>query len=333
MTLPSAIRRPIPKKSSLTLWEKLTRTAVFSASVITLISLWLIWISYGYDLAYLREFGLSPDQLGRSPSDYLIRSYRPFLELLDGFAKILTWDGQQSIRTDLMWASILVFVSLSIVFAVMAWLYSSKRGRSPYIEQFPLSWLLPRLSVLWSSNMLLAARGLCSSASRLLRLTPLCAPAFRSLGNNHTTWQNRTTRWQVNTRLFGYGGGLATGASMFVAAYALFNVIFFVFATLIVTLTPLFFNGALAGARNAKMEVINPIHCVASLSQTRSICVRVIIKGCEVARGREIDRTDKRIFLYVRSTKKNIELPLNDAIVETVLDEKSAAASNHCKAP
>jgi hypothetical protein len=319
MTQPSAIRHRIAKaaktNSSLNLWEKLTRLAALLASFITLLSLWLIWMSYGYDLAYLEQFGLSPDQLGRSATDYLIRSYRPFLALLERMDKLFSWEGQAAIAEKLWWDSAGFALAVSLVLPFIAWCCSLTKGHKGYLEKKITIWT----HAIWHSNVTLAVRDLCSPVAVPVRII-------------RTAWLNQSTRWLVKVRLLGYLGGFLSGLGMFAAMYVLLNVMLSAIGFVVILLTLFPLSAATTGERYAKNEIINPKSCAPLHSHKKPTCVRVIIKGCEVARGREIDRTDKRLFLYIRSTQKPItmELPLNDAIVETVFDEKSPAPSASC---
>lgn len=57
--------------------------ATLFALVISALTLALTLFSYGHDLAYLESFGLTPEMLGRSPLDFLMRSYRPVVRFVE----------------------------------------------------------------------------------------------------------------------------------------------------------------------------------------------------------------------------------------------------------
>jgi hypothetical protein len=283
------------------------------AAAVTALTLWLIWLGYGYDLAYLGEFGLSPEQLGRGTSDFLLRSYRPLLAMAESLIKFDAWEAQQRILLRLAWSAAIVALFASSVLAFGAYAYSLRRRGSTTQER----WVATRFAAFWSSNLLLAFREL---------VTPVLGPALAL----RSVWIDETTRWLVPTRLVGIAGGFAMSVAAFASMYALILACAILLGIAITAVSGWPLSATQAGVRSARDGVINPSKCAVPPSYEGPHCVRIVTKDCEVARGRLIDRSSQRIFLFVKARKTNVDLPLSGSVVEDVADEQPPAQGKPC---
>jgi hypothetical protein len=66
----------------------------YGALPLTLVTLLLTLLGYGYDFGYLEAFGLRPEELQRTPLDFLLRSYKGLLVWVGLADKVWTWDYQ-----------------------------------------------------------------------------------------------------------------------------------------------------------------------------------------------------------------------------------------------
>ena len=294
-------------------WATAARAAKGLAAVVTVLTLWLIWLGYGYDLAYLGEFGLSPEQMGRGTSDFLLRSYRPLLAMAESLIKFEAWDAQQRILLGLAWAAAAVALFTSSVLAFSAYAYSLHR-RGPTAHE---RWVAEQFAVFWSSSLLLAVRELVSPVMRPAR-------AVRAV------WIDETTRWVVPTRLVGVAGGLATSVAAFASMYALILTCAFVLGIAITAVSGWPLSATQAGMRSARDGVINPAKCAVPPSYEGPHCVSIVVKDCEVARGRLIDRSTQRVFLFIKAQKTHVDLPLSASVVEDVADEEPPMQGKPC---
>ena len=78
-------------------------------STVPLVTIFLTLIGYGYDVAYLEEFGLSPTMVQHGPLDFLLRSTYAMVAVIKFYnelAQLLgTIEGLQTIWARLSWAS------------------------------------------------------------------------------------------------------------------------------------------------------------------------------------------------------------------------------------
>ena len=294
-------------------WAIAVRLAKILAATVTTLSLWLIWLGYGYDLAYLAEFGLSPEQLDRSASDFLLRSYRPLLAMAESLMKFNAWDSQQRILVGLVWPAALMALVTSALLALSAYAYSLRRRGSTYQER----WVMTRVSALWSSNMLLAVRD-------------LVAPVMRPARALRSVWVDKSTRWVFLTRVVGFAGGLAIGGALFVTMYVVILAAAFVLGVAITAVSGWPLTATQAGQKSAREGVIDPAKCAAARSYDGPHCVRVVINGCEVARGRLVDRGAQRIFLFMKAQNSPADFPMAKTIVEAVYDESPPSRGVPC---
>lgn len=294
-------------------WAIAARAAKGLAAAVTALTLWLIWIGYGYDLGYLGEFGLSPEQMGRGTSDFLLRSYRPLLAMAESLVKFNAWEAQHRLLLALAWPVAIVALFASSVLALGAYVYSLRR-RGPTGQE---RWVAARCAVFWSSNLVLAVREL---------VTPVMSPALAI----RSAWADETTRWFVPTRLVGVAGGLAISFAAFASMYALILVCAFVLVLAITAVSGWPLSATQAGVRSAREGVINPAKCAVPPSYEGPHCVRIVIRDCEIARGRLVDRNAQRIFLFMKAQKTHVDLPLMGSVVEDVAEEQPSVQGQPC---
>ena len=283
------------------------------AWVVAALTLWLIWLGYGYDLGYLGEFGLSPEQLGRGTSDFLLRSYRPLLVMAESLIRAQSWETQQRLLLALAWPFGIVAALATLTLALGAYAYSVRRHGWTRQEQ----WLATPVLVLWRSNLMIAVRELASPLATPVRVV-------------HRAWVDEGARWKIYTRLVGFAGGLAVGGMYLVVAYVLIVVSAFALGVAITAVSGWPLTATQAGRRSALESVIRPTKCGQPNSFEGPHCLRVVVQGCELARGRLIDRTSQRIFVFVRAKRAHVDLSLEGSIVEDVPDEIVPPPSESC---
>ena len=66
----------------------------YAALPLTVVTLLLTLLGYGYDFGYLEAFGLRPEDLQRTPLDFLLRSYKGLLVWVAMSDQVWTWDYQ-----------------------------------------------------------------------------------------------------------------------------------------------------------------------------------------------------------------------------------------------
>jgi hypothetical protein len=277
------------------------------AAVITALTLWLVWLGYGYDLAYLGEFGLSPEQLGHGSSDFLLRSFRPVLAMAEALVKFKEWETQQRLLIELAWASAAMASCASLLLALGAYAYSLRRLGPTGQERYVASCF----SAVWSSNPVLAV---------LQLLSPLKRPVHAV----RAAWVDESRRWMLWTRLVALGGGPAIGVAGLVIGYATVTVAVLVFGVVILAISGWPLSATQAGTRSARAEVIEPTKCAKPGGHQGPHCVRIVIRGCESVRGRLIDRNSQRVFIFVKAHGGHVDFPLAGTVVEDVSDESAA---------
>lgn len=273
------------------------------AVIVSLYSLGLTLLGYGYDLAYLGELGLSPELAQRTPWDFLIRSYKPLAEITVKVTAALSFD--RSIDFTSIWLSDpVIWTSLWCASALV-----------------PIVAFLPnrRESGLWklTRQLLNTSRAMC------IRETASAVAAWTK-----SRFDDRNNR----LRLIGYLGWLAPplGAALLVWLMYWAFVAVMTLALFGVILGPML--GFNSGKRDAANRVKQAQACVASIEHYQP-CVAINRDGCEIARGRLIDVGTTRIFLYHLDNKSGVlSVPLERNTVSILVSEEATkiAATRHC---
>ncbi|TVO67609.1 hypothetical protein [Denitromonas ohlonensis] len=258
------------------------------ALLISVLTLALTLIGYGYDLAYLEPFGLSPEMVGRSPLDFLMRSYRPLMHWTEPMARIWnlgtflswleSWLSSQTVQ--------LLMAALGITLTIAIYLTQAWR---PIIR--------PTLGQMTTA----------------LRAHHYIAPALR-------VFRRLTPR---RSRLLGYFGWLAVPLGFVSAASAVYLIMSLVLSLLFVMVVYIPSLGVSSGSADAKIQVITAQTC--DLRQARvAPCVRIRDENGagENVQGRLIDISGGRAYLFVANTgsdgRQFVSVPLDHKTVELV---------------
>ena len=102
----------------------------FGALPLTVISLVLTLLSYGYVLGLLDAFHAAPEQLQLSALDYLQRSYRPLLVGLQIVSEKASFTALWNWVEDLWWRTWPIPFALSAIFVVMIYLAANDLSMS-----------------------------------------------------------------------------------------------------------------------------------------------------------------------------------------------------------
>lgn len=256
---------------------------VFTIPVlIGLMTLLLSLMGYGRDLGYLSEFELGPEQLQRTPMDFLLRGHFGIFGMLDFDSKYLGALFSAELATKLWWST------LPAVFV---------------------------LSMLAMSGFLLGYRFLPRSSKVAALHNPrrpgwLRRPAIRLRSD-----EGRDTKF----RLYIYGAPFVFGIGvpgllMFIAVIIWFVMSLFLMPYVLVPLGP-----ARMGQEAAKVEVIRPRLChPVGKAGEGAHCIRVVRNGCEIARGRYIDQSANRVWLFHKRDHSTTSAPLDGNVTEDV---------------
>ncbi len=267
-------------------WPALLSTLPVATVALTL-------IGYGYDLAYLGEFGLSPQTVQHGPLDFLLRATYGLLPLIDqsnALKELLsTAEGVARIWRDTEWVRY-VGAAAALTLLLLAIAIKEFSGDAPFRSQ--------RLERAMGSARQIFAR--------------VALP----LGGISKAW-----RFVLG---FATVGWLAPP----VVVYLLGAGLWFVGALVLLALTAAPFIGISAGKTHARELVIEPAHCVlksdaGKLIRDGASCVRVLKDGKELARGRLIDQTGNRVWLVRKQPWSVTSIPLDGAVIEYTDNESS----------
>jgi hypothetical protein len=270
----------------------------------------LTLLGYGSDFGYLEQFQLAPEDLQRTPLDFLLRSYRAIFLMIDFTSSIKTKLGWGMIwrwAVQVRWAiGLACLLGFGAGYAFTSTGRSNIRRAAETVVPFkPLAWLAARLRwlLLWIAR-------------------------------------NWTAGW-----LAGVVAALTAGS--FIAALPfIFGALFLFLASLsfvVVGLVPLLPVSAAAEA--ARKQVIDPTTCrqLLQIGDSQTIgarCVRVVRQGCELGRGRYIEQSSNRVWLLYeppvqvpgRQTLKVFSVPLDGNVIEEVDSEGPQSQPTACVA-
>lgn len=260
-------------------------------STLPVITIILTLLGYGYDLAYLEAFGLSPQAVQHGPLDFLLRAtygLLPLIEKSNSLKELLSSaDGLARIWRDTEWMR---YVGAAIALAMLLLAIASKEFASatPFDS--------PRLS------------------RTTQRANQFIAKVACALGSVSRTWRF----------LFGFAA-----AGWFVSPVAIWLLgasLWLVGSLVLLALTAAPIVGLTAGTTHAREHVIEPAQCVqrsVDRQKTRdgAICIRVLKDGKEIARGRLIDQTSNRVWLFRKHPWSVASVPLDGAVIEYTGDE------------
>lgn len=267
-------------------WPALLSTLPIATVTLTL-------IGYGYDLAYLGEFGLSPQTVQHGPLDFLLRATYGLLPLIDtsnSLKELLsTTEGLARIWGDSEWVR---YVGAAVALTLLLLAIASKEFSS---------------DAPFRSQRLLRTIG---------RARKVSAGVALVLGRISRAWR------------FVLGFAAAGWLSPPVLFYLIGAALWLVGALLLLALTAAPIIGIKAGKIHAREHVIDPARCVQKTGDGQLIrdgasCVRVIKDGRELARGRLIDQTGNRVWLLRKHPWSVTSVPLDGAVVEYTDNEAS----------
>ena len=255
-------------------------------SVFPVLTIILTLIGYGYDLAYLEAFGLSPKMLGHGPLDFLLRATYGLLPLIDKSSTLKellsTTKGLTQIWMATEWMR---YTGAAVALALVLLAISAKEfaGTTPFRSQ-----LLTR------------------NRDRAHWLKAQASHAFEGV--------SKPWRFLLGSATMGW---LAPP----VTAYLLGAAVWVAGSLVLLALTAAPIVGITGGRVYARELVIDPAHCAQKSSDGQRIrdgatCVRVLKDGKELARGRLIDQTNNRVWLLRKRPWTVTSIPLDGAVVE-----------------
>lgn len=97
-------------------------------AVVAAFSLLLTLLGYGYDTGYLEPFGLSPEDLQRTPLDLLMRSYRAVLVLIDFHGRLTDRMFRWEVIEEIWWNSWHGLLVVGALVSFLAYWWSTQKG-------------------------------------------------------------------------------------------------------------------------------------------------------------------------------------------------------------
>ena len=274
--------------------------ASWLALLVTLATLVLTLLGYGHDLAYLEAAGLRPEELQRTPLDFLLRSWHSVLYFASRFPNVKTMQFDQLFWESLFFdrpGLLLLLLGLPVFSAVLAWSFVSK----------PWHWKRAgELQVI-------------SRARRTSRMKNAIDRCLQGVSDPVRKW--------------GYVGWLAWPVFF---GFILVLLVAVAVSILVVVTVPLM--GAASGELRAKQEVLTPVGCVGQQlkvgqdPERQARCVQVSRDGVELARGYLIDYGAGRLFLYQPCVKRPLSLSLERTVIEQIDTLEFAAPGKGCHA-
>lgn len=284
----------------------------------------LTLMGFGHDAAYLEVFMLHPEDMQRSPIDYLVRSWHVVVHLLSKLNALKD----------------LGFVHLAeLAFWKLWWV-----------------WLLFPLAAAFASWVVRgSARSGVPAVGRLICKTPLVGPPVRSLGlacwavlapvfNAACRWARRlvalATPWARGPvalatlwarRWFWVGASVGAAAGVYLALVVFLALLVGLFAVIVSIVAVVPSLGVASGVEQAKIQVIQAATCSQVTKHEGARCVRIHKDGAEVARGRVIDVLPSQIWLYRRCDDKTFRVPLDGASIETMSSLGTADTPGTCR--
>ena len=94
--------------------------AAWLALIVTAATLCLTLLGYGHDLAYLDAVGLRPEELQRTPLDFLLRSWRPLVDCLSNVNKFNELEFHRMFWTAMWWKTWWLLLCLPLLTGLIA---------------------------------------------------------------------------------------------------------------------------------------------------------------------------------------------------------------------
>ena len=252
----------------------------------------LTQVGYGDDLAYLERFGLRPEELQQTAGDFLLRSWHAVIHVLSALPKFQTIEFWSELLPALWWHAWWVLLSIPMMAAVCSWVWATSLWRLLWLcVSAPARWIDSRLQrwAWWRRPR--------SAVVRIASATP--------------SWVQRH-RWSLMAWfVFPVYPLVVIGAVL---------VLYVMLSSGVIAVGYLAALGASSGVARAGSEVLNPAKCAVPGHNDGARCVRVLLNGNEVARGRVIEHTASRIYLYRRCDKATLSIATNAKDIESTID-------------
>lgn len=304
--------RPVrPKRSSAKSSSFTTTAATWLTVVLSLITLNLTLLGYGYDLAYLDALGLHPEDLQRTPLDFLLRSWRPIITLVERLGSFWSLETQQRLWEPLLWKQqqYIPLLTLPIFTALLACIAYHKDAKIIQNVARRCQYIIHR-RMFWVRR--------CKQRIAAMRATFLQELKHPKL-----------------TRKWGYLGSALSLAYLAIAALMIAAIwIFVALGIFLVANVPSL--GMTAGTTRAKNEVLTPVGCAKHTNPAEipkdqlANCVRIIRDEKEVASGYLIDYGAGRVFIFQPCVNRQVSFPLATSVVETIDELEYSSREKDC---
>jgi hypothetical protein len=302
----SARLKPSSSKASLA-----TTIATWLTLALTIATLNLTLLGYGYDSAYVDALGLNPEDLQRTPVDFLMRSWRPFMTLIDGLTKFWTLESQLRLWDRFLQDNASLLEVISVLTAVLAYCVQRLGSVRKAIGQ----------AAYYSKNF-------------VHRKCPWLVRGVRFVVNKGAAVLARLKQ-DRNNRLFGYSGSIISLAIIAIFQVAMATMWFvLVVGALLIAYVP--FLGSSTGMTRAKNEVLDPVSCAKHVNPKEidknrlANCVKVLRDGRELASGYQVDFSASRVFLFQPCVNSIVSFPLATTTVEHVENLEYEVRDKNC---
>lgn len=264
-------------------------------SLLPIATIALTLMGYGYDLAYLEAFGLSPSIVQHGPLDFLLRSVYALMSVFETRTDLKTQfssiDGIHGIWQETEWMR--YALSAFVITLILAAILAKELGQQ---QPFQSVWLQHTLT-------------------RAKKPSQLALEKYRFLP------KQISMAWRLLI------GGAAIGWLIPPVFVYMFSAVAWAGITLAITFVasvPLI--GFSSGKSHAQLSVIDPMGCEQKspqgvTTQAGASCVRILKDGKEQARGRLIEQSANRVWLLQKQPWNVIAIPTDGATVEYTTSE------------
>ena len=272
------------------------------ALIISLATVFLTLLGYGHDVAFLNSVGLRPEELQRTPLDFLLRSWRPLADtFLPALNKMSTLDFHLQMLEQSWWKVWWILLLLPALSAAVACAVYYRPSLASRVQQLKGTWFFRKIT-----------------------------PTIAAFSNHLLEW------WRTPTRRWSLVGWLALPLAFAGLALLLFAT-WFLLGMGVMSFAAIPAMGFASGKTKAQQEVLAPLGCVGQkLAPGQDInqqarCLRVLRDTQEVARGYLIDYAMGRVFLYQPCTKQPISVSLERTVIEHVNTLGLAGPGKNCR--
>jgi hypothetical protein len=266
--------------------------------LITALTICLSLLGYGFEWAYLLALGITPESLGLTPIDYLLRSWYPVLYILDRTSRLLTIDSLANMWAFVIFGKHLIWllVVLPCLTAFGAFFYvlmKPKQTRKQVVRSIKIA--SPYVAIMGLSSVRHSA--VMNILSKMLNAVVVLIQIIGRILER--LWAGMTpTRW------WAYSGSLSALLIAALCVPILYVVFLFMFGgpSVGVALLPLL--GAQIGLERADRSVLNAQGCEQpgkhQALDWRDIatCVRVLKDGKELDSGYFVDQGGGQFYVF-----------------------------------